>query len=96
MNRDARIAVVGSFAVGLRMKLPRFPLAGETLLGAGYGKHWLRELLTVRGKDPARYEAVRERCGELVKACVATATRDEIAAITRVANSLIAESGRAA
>jgi ribokinase len=36
MNRDARIAVVGSFAVGLTMKLDRFPVTGETLLGTGY------------------------------------------------------------
>jgi ribokinase len=36
MNRDARIAVVGSFAVGLTMKLDRFPASGETLLGSGY------------------------------------------------------------
>ncbi|HLY62667.1 MAG TPA: ribokinase [Terriglobia bacterium] len=36
MNRDARIAVVGSFAVGLTMKVERFPESGETLLGAGY------------------------------------------------------------
>src|SRR5689334_6804801 len=36
MNRDVRIAVVGSFAVGLTMKLDRFPVSGETLLGTGY------------------------------------------------------------
>ncbi len=36
MNRDARIAVVGSFAVGLTMKLARLPTTGETLLGSGY------------------------------------------------------------
>jgi ribokinase len=32
----ARITVVGSFAVGLTMKLNRFPERGETLLGTGY------------------------------------------------------------
>lgn len=72
-----------------------FDWADETI-HAGYGKHWLRELLQVRGEDPAQSEAVRARCGELVRACVATATPDEIAAITKVANSLIAEMGRAA
>ena len=36
MNRDVRIVVVGSFAVGLTMKLARFPMAGETQLGFGY------------------------------------------------------------
>ncbi len=36
MNRDARIVVVGSFAVGLTMKTDRFPSSGETVLGSGY------------------------------------------------------------
>jgi ribokinase len=36
MNRDDRVAVVGSFAVGLTMKVDRFPVSGETLLGSGY------------------------------------------------------------
>jgi ribokinase len=36
MSRDARIVVVGSFAVGLTMKTERFPSAGETVLGSGY------------------------------------------------------------
>jgi ribokinase len=36
MAAAPRIAVVGSFAVGLTMKVDRFPARGETLLGAGY------------------------------------------------------------
>jgi ribokinase len=36
MDQDVRIVVVGSFAVGLTMKLARFPMAGETQLGSGY------------------------------------------------------------
>ena len=31
-----RIVVVGSYATGLTMKVPRIPTAGETLLGTGY------------------------------------------------------------
>jgi hypothetical protein len=72
-----------------------FDWADETI-HAGYGKHWLGELLRVRGEDAGQSEAVRERCGDLVKACVATATPEEIEAITRVANSMIAATGRAA
>ncbi len=72
-----------------------FDWADETI-HAGYGKRWLRELLAARGEDPARFEVVRERCGELVKACVETATPDEIAAICRAPHSLIADLGRAA
>ena len=72
-----------------------FDWADETI-HAGYGKHWLKELLAIRGEDPSNYEAIRERCGELVRAWVATATAEEIAAIKRVANSLIAKSSGAA
>jgi len=68
-----------------------FDWADETI-HAGYGKHWLKEVLTVRGEDPANYEAFRHRCGELIRAGVATATTEEVAAIKRVANSLIAKS----
>ena len=68
-----------------------FDWADETI-HAGYGKHWLKELLVVRGEDPANSEAVRHRCGELVRACVAAATTEEVAAIKRVANGLIAKS----
>ena len=35
MNRDARVAVAGTFAVGLTMKLARFPTSGKTLLDSG-------------------------------------------------------------
>jgi Protein of unknown function (DUF455) len=69
-----------------------FDWADETI-HAGYGKHWLKELLAVRGEDPANYEAIRHRCGELIRACVATATTEEVAAIKRVANSLICRFG---
>lgn len=32
----ARITVVGSFAVGLTLRAPRFPVAGETLIGSDF------------------------------------------------------------
>src|SRR5262245_24975046 len=31
-----RITVVGSFAVGLTMRVPRFPVKGETLIGTDF------------------------------------------------------------
>ena len=65
-----------------------FDWADETI-HAGYGKHWLRELLSVRGEDPAAYDSIRERCGELVREYVATATVQEVSAIKRVAGALI-------
>jgi uncharacterized ferritin-like protein (DUF455 family) len=65
-----------------------FDWADETI-HAGYGKHWLRELLSVRGEDPGAYDSIRERCGQLVRECVGTATAQEVADIKRVAGALI-------
>jgi uncharacterized protein DUF455 len=70
-----------------------FDWADETM-HAGYGKHWLKELLAVRGEDPAAYDRIRERCGQLVSDCVCTATADEIAAIQKVASTLMARARR--
>jgi len=67
-----------------------FDWADETI-HAGYGKHWLRELLLARGEDPGAHEQVRERCGKLVEDYVATATAEEKAAIKGIASELIAE-----
>jgi uncharacterized ferritin-like protein (DUF455 family) len=70
-----------------------FDWADETI-HAGYGKHWLRELLTVRGEDPHAYDAVRERCGQLVSDSVATATPKEVSEIKDVARRLIDKATR--
>ncbi len=67
-----------------------FDWADETM-HAGYGKHWLKELLTVRGQDPGAYEKVREHCEKLVRDCVATATPEETADIKKVAAALLAK-----
>jgi hypothetical protein len=67
-----------------------FDWADETL-HAGYGKHWLKHLLAVRGEDPAAYDQVRERCGKLVDASVGSATAEEVAAIKKVASALLAK-----
>ncbi len=54
-----------------------FDWADETM-HAGYGKHWLKELLAVRGQDPTAYDQVRDHCEKLVRDYVSTATRDEV------------------
>ena len=36
MRKYPRITVVGSFAVGLTLRAPRFPVAGETLIGSDF------------------------------------------------------------
>jgi hypothetical protein len=70
-----------------------FDWADETM-HAGYGKHWLKELLAVRGQDPAAYDQVRERCEKLVHDFVSTATPTEAASIKKVASSLVAKAAR--
>ena len=70
-----------------------FDWADETI-HAGYGKHWLRELLTIRGEDPGAYETVRERCGQLVSDYVASATPKEVSDIKDVAQHLIEKAAR--
>jgi uncharacterized ferritin-like protein (DUF455 family) len=70
-----------------------FDWADETI-HAGFGKHWLKELLSARGEDPAAYERVRERCGELVRDCVNTATANEITALKNVATNLLAKAAQ--
>ena len=70
-----------------------FDWADETI-HAGYGKHWLRELLVVRGEDPAAYDAIRDRCSKLVTDLVATASAEEVAAIKSAAAALLARASR--
>jgi uncharacterized ferritin-like protein (DUF455 family) len=70
-----------------------FDWADETM-HAGYGKHWLKELLAVRGQDSAAYEQVRGRCGKLVSDYVSTAAAQEVAEIKKVASALIAKAAR--
>jgi len=70
-----------------------FDWADETM-HAGYGKHWLKELLAVRGEDPAAYDQVRDRCEKLVRDCVSTATAQEISDIEKAAAALLAKAAR--
>jgi hypothetical protein len=70
-----------------------FDWADETM-HASYGRHWLSQLLAVRGQDPSTYEVVRERCGELVAQMVSSATAEEVAALREVASKLIAKVAR--
>jgi uncharacterized ferritin-like protein (DUF455 family) len=67
-----------------------FDWADETM-HAGYGKHWLKELLAVRGEDPAAYDQVREHCEKLVRDYVSTATAQEISDIKKAAAALLAK-----
>lgn len=70
-----------------------FDWADETM-HAGYGKHWLKELLAIRGQDPATHDRVRERCEKLVSDYVSTATTEEAAEIKKVAPGLMNKATR--
>ncbi len=70
-----------------------FDWADETM-HAGYGKHWLKELLAARNQDPAAYDQVRERCEKLVSDYVSTATTEEAAEIKKVAPGLMNKATR--
>jgi uncharacterized ferritin-like protein (DUF455 family) len=65
-----------------------FDWADETL-HASYGKRWLKQLLAVRGQDPATYEQVRRNCEKLVNDYVGTATEAEIRDLKKVAERLV-------
>jgi uncharacterized ferritin-like protein (DUF455 family) len=65
-----------------------FDWADETI-HASYGKHWLRELLAVRGEDPDAHDRIREQCRKLVDDYVATATAEEVFSIKKTASVLM-------
>jgi uncharacterized ferritin-like protein (DUF455 family) len=87
-HKPARSRLFHSYGDGLSEHDMDFDWADEAI-HAGYGKHWLKELLAVRGADPSGYEAVRQRCGQLVSDYVRTARPEEVAELKRVANALI-------
>jgi hypothetical protein len=70
-----------------------FDWADETM-HAGYGKHWLKELLSARGGDPAAYDQVREHCEKLVSTYVRSATPAEVSNLKEVASALIVKGNR--
>jgi hypothetical protein len=92
-HKPARAHLFHSYGDTLSEHDMDFDWADETM-HAGYGKHWLKELLAVRKEDPAAYDQVRERCGQLVSDCVGTATAEEVAAIKKVADALLAKAKR--
>jgi uncharacterized ferritin-like protein (DUF455 family) len=89
-HKPARAQLFHSYGDAVSEHDMDFDWADETM-HAGYGKHWLKELLTVRGQDPGAYEKVREYCEKLVRDCVATATPEETADIKKVAAALLAK-----
>jgi len=67
-----------------------FDWADETL-HAEYGRRWLKELLAIRGENPDSWQAVLDRCEQLVADRVARATDAERVRITAAAEALVAE-----
>ncbi len=94
-HKPARAQLFHSYGDALSEHDMDFDWADETM-HAGYGKHWLKELLAVRGQDPAAYDGVRERCEKLVTDFVKTATAEEVADIKATANALTAKASQIA
>ncbi len=66
-----------------------FDWADETI-HAGYGKHWLMQILKARGQSADSYREVRDHCCALVDAYLSTVTPEEIMAIKQAAHKLVA------
>jgi uncharacterized ferritin-like protein (DUF455 family) len=92
-HKPARAQLFHTYGDALSEHDMDFDWADETM-HAGYGKRWLKELLAIRGQDPAAYDQVRERCEKLVSDYVGTATAEEVAAIKRIASALMAKAAR--
>jgi Protein of unknown function (DUF455) len=89
-HKPTRAQLFHSYGDSLSEHDMDFDWADETM-HAGYGKHWLKELVAVRGQNPAVYDEIRERCGKLVSNYVSTATAKEVSEIKSVASRLIAK-----
>ena len=89
-HKPARAQLFHAYGDSLSEHDMDFDWADETI-HAGYGKHWLKELLAIRGQDPAAYDQIREHCEKLVSDYLSTATAQEVADINRIASALIAK-----
>jgi len=92
-HKSARAQLFHAYGDTLSEHDMDFDWADETM-HAGYGKHWLQELLAVRGQDAEAYNQIRERCGKLVSNLVSTATPEEVTELRKVARALLAKAVR--
>jgi len=89
-HKPARARLFHSYGDSLSEHDMDFDWADETL-HASYGKRWLKELLSIRGQDPAAYDEVRKNCEKLENDYVRTATPEEITALRITADQLLNE-----
>lgn len=87
-HKPARARLFHSYGDSLSEHDMDFDWADETI-HATYGKRWLKELLAIRGQDPAAYDDVRQNCEKLMKDYVGTATQREITDLKLVADQLL-------
>jgi uncharacterized ferritin-like protein (DUF455 family) len=92
-HKPARAKLFHAYGDALSEHDMDFDWADETM-HAGYGKHWLKELLAARGQDPAAYDQVRERCEQLVRDYLSTVTAEEVADLKKVASALITKAAQ--
>jgi uncharacterized ferritin-like protein (DUF455 family) len=67
-----------------------FDWADETM-HAGFGKHWLKEILALGDRSGLTPEAVHARCSQLVDLFVATATPDEVNELKQRSQDLLSK-----
>jgi len=91
-----RIAVVGSYGVGMTMRVPRFPVAGETLLGgefvSGHGGKGSNQAVAARrlGADVAFLTAIGDDAmGHAARELWSTEGVDTSAAVTARAATMV-------
>ena len=87
-HKPARVRLFHSYGDALSEHDMDFDWADETL-HARYGKRWLKELLAIRGQDPAAFEDVRTHCEKLVTDYIGTAKPTEITDLKIVADRLV-------
>jgi hypothetical protein len=87
-HKPARAQLFHAYGDALSEHDMDFDWADETI-HAGYGKHWLKELLALQGQDSAAYDQVRVRCEKLVTDYVSSATAQEVTDLKQVAGALI-------
>ena len=70
-----------------------FDWADETM-HAGYGKHWLKQILALGDRPALTAETVNRQCLQMIERFVATATPDEVRALRRRSDDLLAKASR--
>lgn len=92
-KKQVRSRIFHSYGDALSEHDMDFDWADETM-HAGFGKHWLKEILVLGDRPGVTPEAVQARCSQLVNSFVATATRDEMNDLKQRSQDLLSKASR--